>query len=78
MNPCHRGLLCRRFTFDKGEVQAPTDGIYILMNRKRAVCSGHLISFGPGYGLLVCNTIVNQINNGTDLEVMLLGKFFEI
>ena len=48
------------------------------MNRERTVCSGHLIGFGPGYRLLVRDTIVNQIDNGTDLEVMLVGEFFEI
>ena len=78
MHSDQHGVILFDISFNERQMQTPTDRIPITVDCEFSVLSLHEMSFGSGDCMLICNSVMNKINDSADLDVMLQCKFLQV
>ena len=78
MHPYHQRLIGCNFTLGEGKMQTATDGILVGMDVELTELGFHLGARDFGNRVLVGYSVVNQINNSANLDLVLFSKLLQI
>ena len=74
MHTHERRLVSLYLTFSEGQMHAAADRVSISVTVKFAELSLNFFGTNKRHSLLICDPIVNEIDDGADFEPVLFGK----